>query len=115
MKESGRTAWRALAIGAIAASVGLCLSGCSDINFPAVHDMPAARTDITLTPDQVKQATDQLNCERQHLQGETQGSGQVTGSTGKAVPVVQQTSSSCTQPAAMPAVATQPASAYARP
>lgn len=101
---------------AVAGAAALLLSACSDINFPAVHDMPAARADATLTPDQVKQATDELNCEREHLNTGTQAGGQVaTTSSIKAPPGPQKASSSCGQPAATPAVATQPASAYARP
>lgn len=39
--------------------------------------MPAARTETTLTPDQVKQATDSLVSERDHLNSEAQqGQGQ---------------------------------------
>lgn len=34
--------------------------------------MPAARTETTLTPDQVKQATDSLVSERDHLNSEAQ-------------------------------------------
>ena len=32
----------------------------AEVGFPAVHDMPAPRADTPLTPDQVKQATDDL-------------------------------------------------------
>ena len=49
----------ALAVAAV------LLSGCSsDSAFPAVHDMPAARTETKLTPDEVKQATDDLISDR---------------------------------------------------
>lgn len=55
----------------------LLLSACaSDIGFPAVHDMPAARTETTLTPDQVKEATDSLISQRNHLSAEVQGNAQ---------------------------------------
>jgi hypothetical protein len=51
----------------------LVLSGCaSDTGFPAVHDMPAARTETTLTPDEVKQATDSLISQRTQLQSNAQ-------------------------------------------
>jgi hypothetical protein len=52
----------------------LLVAGCSstDSMFPAVHDMPAARTETTLTPDEVKQATDSLLSEREHLNSEAQ-------------------------------------------
>jgi hypothetical protein len=44
------------------------LSGCSfDGAFPAVHDMPAARTETLLTPDEVKQSTDNLASDRDRL------------------------------------------------
>ena len=35
--------------------------------FPAVHDMPAARTETLLTPDEVKQSTDNLASDRDRL------------------------------------------------
>jgi len=56
-----------LAILAIAVSVAFLVTGCAEIGFPAVHDMPAPRADTTMTPDQVKQATDDLVSERDHL------------------------------------------------
>lgn len=52
----------------MAAALACLVSGCSEIGFPAVHDMPAPRADTTLTPDQVKQATDDLITQRDHLQ-----------------------------------------------
>jgi hypothetical protein len=52
----------------MAAALACLVSGCSEIGFPAVHDMPAPRDDTTLTPDQVKQATDDLITQRDHLQ-----------------------------------------------
>ncbi len=58
-----------LVLGALlAVSLACLLAGCSEAGFPAVHDMPLPRADTTLTPDQVKQATDDLISERQHLQ-----------------------------------------------
>jgi hypothetical protein len=60
----------ALAIAAVAA---VLLSGCSpEVGFPAVHDMPAPRAEAPLTPDQIKQATDELANERDHLSAATQ-------------------------------------------
>jgi hypothetical protein len=51
-------------------------TGCStDTVFPAVHDMPAARNETTLTPAEVKQATDSLVTERDHLNSEAQATG----------------------------------------
>ena len=41
--------------------------------------MPAARTETTLTPDEVKQATDSLVSERNHLDSEAQNQGNVQG------------------------------------
>ena len=69
---------------AIAATAASLLSGCSDISspaahdlgYPAVHDMPAPRADATLTPDQVKQATDDLESQRDRLN--TEATGKVT-------------------------------------
>jgi hypothetical protein len=46
--------------------MALLVAGCSEIGFPAVHDMPAPRADTPLTPDQVKQATDDLISQRDH-------------------------------------------------
>jgi hypothetical protein len=67
----------------LAALIGapLLVAGCSsDPGFPAVHDMPTARTETTLTPDQVKQATDSLVYEREHLNTEAQqAQGQTPG------------------------------------
>jgi hypothetical protein len=40
--------------------------------YPAIHDMPTARTETTLTPNEVKQATDNLVYEREHLNVEVQ-------------------------------------------
>jgi hypothetical protein len=102
-----------LALAALAL-VGSALieSGCSTgTGFPAVHDMPAARTETTLTPAEVKQATDSLVSEREHLNSEAQSPGNAqpvaatnapttTGSTpqkkgaASAQPAAQQSSSS---------------------
>jgi hypothetical protein len=49
--------------------VAFLVAGCAEIGFPAVHDMPAPRADTTMTPDQVKQATDDLVSERDRLNG----------------------------------------------
>jgi hypothetical protein len=40
----------------------------NDNAFPAVHDMPAARSETKLTPDQVKQATDDLISDRDRIE-----------------------------------------------
>jgi hypothetical protein len=58
---------------AITGAVAFLEAGCSDVgSFPAVHDMPTPRSDTPLTPEQVKQATDALTAERDHLNTELQ-------------------------------------------
>ena len=55
----------------------LMLGGCAvEAGFPAVHDMPAPRADTTMTPEQIKEATDSLISQREHLSTEAQGSAQ---------------------------------------
>ena len=78
MNSSGRFAKLALAALAVVATA-LLAAGCSSTEtmFPAVHDMPAARTETTLTPAEVKQATDSLVSEREHLDTEAQSRGNV--------------------------------------
>jgi len=116
----GRIAWRALGTLALAAAVAVLVSGCSELGFPAVHDMPAPRADTTLTPDQVKQATDDLISQRDHLSTEAQTTGQLTPVTKAA------TNPSGSQPPRPPATVQpalqvvdpavpQTAGAYARP
>ncbi len=62
---------RALAAVAVIAALGL--AGCAvETGFPAVHDMPAPRAETTLTPDQVKEATDSLISQREQLQTNAQ-------------------------------------------
>jgi hypothetical protein len=110
-----RIARLALATLAIAASVALLLSGCSELGFPSVHDMPAPRADTTLTPDQVKQATDDLISQRNHLSTEAQANGQpspatnIAGNPPRPPATVQPAVQVGTPPAA------QTAGAYARP
>ena len=56
-------------VAVIAAAV--LLSGCaSDTTFPAVHDMPAARSESKLTPEQIKQATDDLISDRDRTEAQ---------------------------------------------
>jgi hypothetical protein len=58
---------------AMCAAIAVLASGCSpEIAFPAIHDMPPPRADTPLSPDQVKQATDGLISDRNHLSTETQ-------------------------------------------
>jgi hypothetical protein len=71
------TSYRRIASLALAglvafSAVGL-LSGCSsDSAFPAIHDMPAARTETKLTPAEVKQATDDLLTDRDRTEAQAQ-------------------------------------------
>ena len=61
----------------MAAAAAMLLSGCSpEVGLPAVHDMPPPRAEAPLSPDQVKQATDQLANERDHLSTAAQPNGQ---------------------------------------
>jgi hypothetical protein len=63
------------ALGSVAVAAALCLivSGCSTSTvFPAVHDMPGPRVDTTLTPEELKQAKDNLTSERDHLSADAQ-------------------------------------------
>jgi hypothetical protein len=91
---------------AVAAFIAvLLLSGCAaDNGFPAVHDMPAARTETTLTPDEVKQATDSLISQRDHLSAGAQGNAQpVQAASAPAASAPQQKPAAATaaaQPAA---------------
>jgi hypothetical protein len=110
---SGKLSLGSLAVaGAMTFAMAFFLSGCSDINYPAIHDMPAARAETPLTPDQVKQATDNLICEREHLTSGTQPSAQ----PGAAANPPGKAPSSC-PPAAPQTTGSVPVtpSAYARP
>ena len=93
------------ALAAATFIAALVLSGCaSDIGFPAVHDMPTPRTETTLTPDQVKEATDSLVSQREHLSAEAQGNAQP-------VPVSNTAAASAPQKKPAAAAAAQPAAA----
>jgi hypothetical protein len=100
----------------------LVLAGCAvEAGFPAVHDMPAPRAETTLTPDQVKAATDSLISQREHLSTEAQGAQplQTAATSAPSANVAQQ------KPATTPAKATAAAAddatgatsigAYAKP
>jgi len=85
--------------GFAAVAAAFLLPGCSsDSAFPAVHDMPAARTETKLTPDQIKQATDDLISQRDkteaNAQPATTGSIPPKKSAASAQPAAQQSSSS---------------------
>jgi hypothetical protein len=62
---------RVLAGLAVAAAAALLVSGCSSPAapglFPAVFNDPPPRDEATLSPDQVKQAMDNLISDRNHL------------------------------------------------
>jgi hypothetical protein len=76
---------RRLAALAIGAAVTLVLAGCSSSSapslFPAVLDSPAPRDDAPLSPDQVKQATDNLIAERNRLCAEATANGNAAAAT----------------------------------
>jgi hypothetical protein len=117
VNSGGRTAKFVLGTLAVAAAAALFLSGCSELGFPSVHDMPTPRADTTLTPDQVRQATDDLVNEREHLSTEAQAAGQTNPANGQqqktaAQPAVLRQPVTTPAPAADP---TQTAGAYARP
>ncbi len=103
---------------AIGAAVAFLVSGCSEVGFPAIHDMPAPRADTPLTPDQVKQATDDLISERDHLSTGVQANGQPSPAANTAA---NGTTGSLKKPSAAPVSAvaapdaTQTAGAYAKP
>jgi hypothetical protein len=93
--------------GLAVASTAVLVSGCSsNSGFPAVHDMPAARTETTLTPDQIKQATDDLISERDRTEAQAQATGQLVAATN--VPTttgsVAKKSAASSQQAAQPSV-----------
>jgi len=64
---------------AVGAAAFLLIAGCSSSSgpglFPAVLDRPAQREDTPLSPDQVKQATDNLIAERNRLCAEAAANG----------------------------------------
>jgi len=108
------------ALAAAAFVAALMLSGCaSDTGFPAVHDMPPPRTDTTLTPDQVKEVTDSLISQRDHLSAEAQGGAQpVQAASAPGASAPQQkpaVAATATQPAADDATGATAIGAYAKP
>ena len=108
------------ALAAATLIAALVLSGCAaNTGFPAVHDMPAARTETTLTPDEVKEATDSLISQRDHLSAEAQGNPQpVAVSTTPAASAAQQkpAGAAAAQPsAADDATGATAIGAYAKP
>ncbi len=100
---------------AIAAPVAFLVSGCSEgALFPAIHDMPAPRADTPLTPDQVKQATDALTSERDHLSTQLQPNSQ-PATTSSVAGAAQQKPPPSAKPVAAQAGATQTAGADPKP
>jgi hypothetical protein len=118
VNSTGRVAKRALAALAVV-GCALFADGCSSTDplYPAVHDMPTARTETTLTPAEVKAATDNLVYEREHLNVEAQSGANpqpvaATNAPTTTGSVPQKKSAASAQPAAQ-----QPASgvnAYAK-
>jgi hypothetical protein len=87
-------------------AAAVLLSGCaSDTTFPAVHDMPAARSETKLTPDQIKQATDDLISDRDRTEAQASTPPATTGSVAQRKPAPA-------HPAAQPA--SSGISAYAK-
>jgi hypothetical protein len=103
----------------------LALAGCAvEAGFPAVHDMPAPRAETTLTPDQVKAATDSLISQREHLSTEAQGAQPLQTAATPAPPVnvaQQKPATTSAKPTAAAAAAADDATgatsigAYAKP
>jgi hypothetical protein len=56
--------------------MALVAAGCTETIFPAVHDMPPPRPELPLTAEEVKQATDNLVTQREHLSTEVQTAAQ---------------------------------------
>ena len=105
MTDHGRIARFPVATLAIAVTAAFFLSACSELGFPAVHDMPAPRAETTMTPDQVKQATDDLVSERDHLNTGSVPSAQAAAPNKPAPPKKVRLKP---QPAAAQSVAVQP-------
>ena len=85
----------------MAAAAAMLLSGCSpEVGIPAVHDMPPPRAEAPLSPDQVKQATDELANERDHLSTATQANSQANPPAGKKAMAEARKKSSSTAPSA---------------
>ncbi len=57
----------AVAVAAVTALLSACSSSSSSGTYPSLFAEPPPRADSPLTPDEVKQATDTLLSDRQHL------------------------------------------------
>jgi ABC-type oligopeptide transport system substrate-binding subunit len=81
---------RRLAAFAVVAAALCLVAGCSSSStpslFPAVLDRPAPREDTPLSPDQVKQATDNLIAERNRLCAEAVANGNPAAANCAAAP-----------------------------
>jgi hypothetical protein len=88
----------------MAATAAMLLSGCStEVGLPAVHDMPPPRAEAPLSPDQIKQATDELTNERDHLSSAAQAKSQPNPTPGKkAVAEARKKAAPPTAPAGRP-------------
>ncbi len=65
--------------GARVVLAALALSACSPAaEFPAVLDRPEPRADKPMTPDEVKEVTNSLISDRDHLTAETQSAAPTT-------------------------------------
>jgi hypothetical protein len=78
--------WRGLVAGVICAAMVVLVSGCSS-DYPAVLANPTPRDDPPMTPDQIKQATDNLISDRNQLStqvdaGQGNGAAPATPATG---------------------------------
>jgi len=84
LADQSRYGLRCAAVAAAAVAAALGLAGCSssaiDTPYPAVHDMPAARPQPPMTPEELQRATDVLLSDRAKLNGEAQAA-TATGST----------------------------------
>jgi hypothetical protein len=129
---SGTNGRRQLGLAAIvgAFTIAVLLGGCSsDVTssspqtaFPAVHDMPAPRPEPPLSPEQVKQATDDLITERDHLNGtahpQPAAAAKTGNADGKAAPTQRKKQTSTARSNATQTPESDPpvtAGAYAKP
>jgi hypothetical protein len=72
----GRAMWRGLAAGVICAATAVLVGGCSSAEYPSQYPTifadPTPRDDQPMTPDQVKQASDNLASDRSQLSTQAQ-------------------------------------------
>jgi hypothetical protein len=70
----------AVAIGAAAVLLAACSPGAE---FPSVLDNPQPRADKPMSPDQVKEVTNSLISDRDHLSAEAQPTAQASAPAGR--------------------------------